>query len=115
MRLFVEQPFGSVNRRSRKARSQLRLGRVQGCLRLAFLPPYVWLVNLIAVEFVSERVGNYQYNSQWGVLLNQLWSVRGNGVYRAETLVGDVRSLPEFWSTPGQGADRNRRYSTVLL
>jgi peptide/nickel transport system substrate-binding protein len=22
--------------------------------------PYVWLVNLIDVEFVSERVGNYQ-------------------------------------------------------
>lgn len=35
--------------------------------------PYVWLVNTIAVEFVSERVGNYQHNSQWGVLLNQLW------------------------------------------
>jgi peptide/nickel transport system substrate-binding protein len=35
--------------------------------------PYVWLVNPIAVEFVSERVGNYQYSQQWGSLLDQLW------------------------------------------
>jgi ABC-type transport system substrate-binding protein len=25
------------------------------------------------VDFVSERVGNYQYNPQWGALLDQLW------------------------------------------
>ena len=35
--------------------------------------PYVWLVNPIAVQFVSERVGNYQYSQQWGVLLDQMW------------------------------------------
>ena len=35
--------------------------------------PYLWLVNPITVEFVSERVGNYQFSLQWGVLLNQLW------------------------------------------
>jgi peptide/nickel transport system substrate-binding protein len=35
--------------------------------------PYVWLVNLIAVQFVSERVGNYQYSQQWGSLLDQMW------------------------------------------
>lgn len=35
--------------------------------------PYLWLANEIAVEFVSERVGNYQRNPQWGILLNQLW------------------------------------------
>ena len=35
--------------------------------------PYLWLVNPIDVEFVSERVGNYQYSPQWGALLNQLW------------------------------------------
>jgi peptide/nickel transport system substrate-binding protein len=35
--------------------------------------PYVWLANTIAVEFVSERVGNYQRSPQWGMLLNQLW------------------------------------------
>jgi hypothetical protein len=26
-------------------------------------------------EFVSTRVGNYQYNPQWGGLLDQLWVV----------------------------------------
>ena len=36
--------------------------------------PYVWLVNPIGVEFVSERVGNYQYSQQWGSgLLDQMW------------------------------------------
>jgi peptide/nickel transport system substrate-binding protein len=35
--------------------------------------PYVWLVNPIAVEFVSDRVGNYQYSQQWGSLLDQMW------------------------------------------
>jgi peptide/nickel transport system substrate-binding protein len=36
--------------------------------------PYVWLVNRIAVEFVSERVGNYQFSPQWGSsLLDQMW------------------------------------------
>jgi peptide/nickel transport system substrate-binding protein len=35
--------------------------------------PYVWLVNLSAAGFVSERVGNYQVGPQWGMLLNQFW------------------------------------------
>jgi peptide/nickel transport system substrate-binding protein len=35
--------------------------------------PYLWLVNPSALTFVSERVGNYQQNSVWGVQLNQLW------------------------------------------
>ena len=35
--------------------------------------PYVWLLNGIGVELVSERVGNYQWSLQWGSLLNQLW------------------------------------------
>lgn len=35
--------------------------------------PYLWLVNPIDVEFVSEGVGNYQWSLQWGILLNQLW------------------------------------------
>jgi len=36
--------------------------------------PYMWLFNLIRIEFVSERVGNYQYSTQWGsALLDQLW------------------------------------------
>ena len=33
----------------------------------------MWLVNPIAVEFVSERVDNYQYSQQWGSLLDQMW------------------------------------------
>jgi hypothetical protein len=24
-------------------------------------------------DFVSRRVGNYQYNPQWGALLDQMW------------------------------------------
>jgi peptide/nickel transport system substrate-binding protein len=35
--------------------------------------PYLWLASTNGVEFVSERLGNYQYSPQWGVLLNQLW------------------------------------------
>jgi peptide/nickel transport system substrate-binding protein len=35
--------------------------------------PYLWLVNPIDVDFVSERVGNYQWSVQWEALLNQLW------------------------------------------
>jgi len=27
----------------------------------------------ISINFLSERVGNYQYNPQWGPLLSQLW------------------------------------------
>ena len=35
--------------------------------------PYLWLANQTAMEFVSERVDNYQWSPQWGSLLNQLW------------------------------------------
>ena len=35
--------------------------------------PYLWLANGIDVDFVSERVGNYQWSPQYGALLNQLW------------------------------------------
>jgi peptide/nickel transport system substrate-binding protein len=34
---------------------------------------YVWLDTPVVVEFVSARVGNYQFNSTWDVLLSQLW------------------------------------------
>jgi len=34
---------------------------------------YVWLENPVVVDFVSTRVGNYQYSSTWEVLLSQLW------------------------------------------
>ena len=35
--------------------------------------PFLWLVNPVATEFVSERVDNYQWSIQWGGLLNQIW------------------------------------------
>ena len=35
--------------------------------------PHMWFLNASAVEFVSERVGNYQWSLQWGSLLNHLW------------------------------------------
>jgi YVTN family beta-propeller protein len=37
------------------------------------LAPVVPLNTLKQVDIVSPRVGNYQYNPQWGVLLGQLW------------------------------------------
>ena len=35
--------------------------------------PVVPATNYRIPDFVSERVGNYQFNPQWGVLLSQLW------------------------------------------
>jgi YVTN family beta-propeller protein len=35
--------------------------------------PWLPIVNLKTIDFVSARVGNYQYNPQWLVLLDQLW------------------------------------------
>ena len=35
--------------------------------------PWVPFANGVALEVVSARVGNYQYNPQWGTLLDQLW------------------------------------------
>jgi YVTN family beta-propeller protein len=35
--------------------------------------PVVPTYNAENVDFVSKRVGNYEYNPQWGVLLDQLW------------------------------------------
>jgi YVTN family beta-propeller protein len=35
--------------------------------------PVVPLFTLKKVDIVSRRAGNYQYNPQWGVLLDQLW------------------------------------------
>jgi peptide/nickel transport system substrate-binding protein len=41
--------------------------------RVVDLAPWAPTVNLYSNDFVSERVGNYQYNPQWGVILSQLW------------------------------------------
>jgi len=35
--------------------------------------PWVPLLNLKTVDFLSKRVGNYQYSPQWGMLIDQLW------------------------------------------
>jgi len=40
---------------------------------LADQAPLVPLVNAKRVDFLSRRVGNYQYNPQLGILLDQLW------------------------------------------
>ena len=41
--------------------------------RVTDLAPVVPLVNPTDFQFVGARVRNYQYNPQWGVLLDQLW------------------------------------------
>ena len=40
---------------------------------LAVQAPYVPIYNSRNVDFVSKRVGNYQYNPTSGALLSQLW------------------------------------------
>jgi peptide/nickel transport system substrate-binding protein len=40
---------------------------------LAVQAPYVPISNARNVDFVSKRVGNYQYNPTSGALLSQLW------------------------------------------
>ena len=35
--------------------------------------PLVPYLNLGSLDFVSERVGNYQHHPWWGILLSQLW------------------------------------------
>jgi YVTN family beta-propeller protein len=35
--------------------------------------PALWAYNLVQIQFVSERVENYQWSPQWDELLNQIW------------------------------------------
>src|SRR4029077_16880704 len=35
--------------------------------------PWLSFANGVTIEVKSPRVGNYQYNPQWGTLLGQLW------------------------------------------
>jgi peptide/nickel transport system substrate-binding protein len=35
--------------------------------------PFVSLLTPSTVDFVSHRVGNYEYNPEWGALLDQMW------------------------------------------
>jgi hypothetical protein len=41
--------------------------------------PFLWLVNVTAIGFVSERVGNYQFHYQWGAAQSALGPVAGTG------------------------------------
>lgn len=41
--------------------------------RIVDRAPWVPLYNTRSADFVSERVGNYQNNPQWGMLVDQLW------------------------------------------
>jgi YVTN family beta-propeller protein len=40
---------------------------------ITYLAPWVPFVSLRFADFTSARVGNYQYNPAWGILLDQLW------------------------------------------
>jgi peptide/nickel transport system substrate-binding protein len=35
--------------------------------------PWLPLVTPKLIDFVSRRVGNYQYSPVWGMLIDQLW------------------------------------------
>jgi class 3 adenylate cyclase len=35
--------------------------------------PWVSAANPTTIDLASARVGNYQYNPQWGILLDQVW------------------------------------------
>jgi peptide/nickel transport system substrate-binding protein len=41
--------------------------------QVAASAPVIPISNAVAWNFVAPRVGNYQYNPQWGVLVDQLW------------------------------------------
>jgi peptide/nickel transport system substrate-binding protein len=41
--------------------------------QLVDLAPWVPLFTPWSGDLVSQRVGNYQYNPGWGILLDQLW------------------------------------------
>ena len=41
--------------------------------QLVDLAPWVPLFDSTWTDFVSKRVGNYEYNPQWHTLLDQLW------------------------------------------
>ena len=41
--------------------------------RISDLAPLVPLASHSQLDFVSRRVGNFEYNPQWGILLDQLW------------------------------------------
>lgn len=88
---------------------------------------YVWLVNPVAVDFVSARVGNYQYSPTWDVLLSQLWvrqilaeaqSTRPSALDRAHRCRSDNPITAESASAtsprPGQMISRRLRQAQPI-
>jgi YVTN family beta-propeller protein len=41
--------------------------------RIVDQAPWLPTLNLNTIDFVSQRVGNYEFHPQWGMLLDQLW------------------------------------------
>jgi len=41
--------------------------------KVTLAAPWVPVLNPAGVDFVSSRVGNYEHNPQWGLLIDQLW------------------------------------------
>ena len=69
-----------IDRRMDRA-DQLQMSNPQAAARLwvrvdrevTSLAPWVPFVSLNTADFTSARVGDYQYNPIWGILLDQLW------------------------------------------
>jgi peptide/nickel transport system substrate-binding protein len=41
--------------------------------KVTLAAPWVPVLNPAGIDFVSARVGNYEHNPQWGLLIDQLW------------------------------------------
>jgi YVTN family beta-propeller protein len=41
--------------------------------KVTLAAPWVPVLNPAGIDFVSTRVGNYEHNPQWGLLIDQLW------------------------------------------
>ena len=41
--------------------------------RLVSLAAWVPMINELGLDFVSDRVGNYQFHPYWGLIADQLW------------------------------------------
>jgi YVTN family beta-propeller protein len=74
---FCDPELEAAIRRAKRAQSvdsQLAGGLWATADRMIVdLSPWVSLDNPVGLDFVSARVGNYQYSAQWGILLDQLW------------------------------------------
>jgi len=60
-----------VSRPTTRARARFVRGSIS--IAASRAAPIVPLFTLKTIDFVSKRVGNYQYSLQWNALLDQLW------------------------------------------